>query len=330
MMYNSKTSAGRRMRALALVPALGAAIFVTYLPAVAGAMESASEASLSALIPTDAGMQAAVVTAVTVDNDKVTKNTSAGQPLPKSEAGLTVTVTPESRDKLAVDAAGKRRNDIKMDDIVVVGYGSSKKQDASGSDGAGGKVTDSAGEKPFDVVDERPSYPGGEVEIMKYIAKNIRYPKDAMEDSIQGRVVLRFVVGKDGKVTSPEILRGVCPSIDAEALRVVSTLQPFTPAKLDGKPVAVWCVLPVVFRLTANSSVKSMTLSAGDNDKGGITSVKLDGDEKSVVYVVDGVRVESIRDIDPNTIESVSVWKSEDSPLCVKYKKPVVEIKLKK
>ena len=123
------------MRALALVPALGAAIFVTYLPAVAGAMESASEASLSALIPTDAGMQAAVVTAVTVDNDKVTKNTSAGQPLPKAEAGLTVTVTPESRDKLAVDAAGKRRNDIKMDDIVVVGYGSSKKQDASGSDG---------------------------------------------------------------------------------------------------------------------------------------------------------------------------------------------------
>lgn len=330
MMYNSKTSAGRRMRALALVPALGAAIFVTYLPAVAGAMGSASEASLSALIPADAGMQAAVETAVTVDNDKVTKNPSAGQPLSKTEADFTVNVTPESRDKLARDAADKRRNDIKMDEIVVVGYGSSKKQVASGSDGAGGKVTDSAIEKPFDVVDELPSYPGGQVEILRHIVKNIRYPKDAMEDSIQGRVVLRFIVDKDGKVTSPEILRGVCPSIDAEALRVVSTLQPFTPAKVDGKPVALWHYLPIAFRLTANSSVKSMTLSAGDNDKGGITSVKLDGDEKSIVYVVDGFRVESIRDIDPNTIESVSVWKSEDSPLYVKYKKPVVEIKLKK
>ena len=309
MMYNPKTSASRRLRVLALAPAFAAAVLVTDIPAVAGAIDSASGASLSAVMPAEA------VAAVT--ESKVTKNTSAGQP------GLS-----GRQDAAVAPASDKKVRTKNLEEIVVVGYGTAKKTSTPEAGMVNGNACDGE-EMGFDVVDEAPEYPGGQVELMKFIAKNIRYPHDAMKDSIEGNVVVRFIVGNDGKVSSPEIVRGVCPSIDAEALRVVSSLPAFRPARMKGKPVELWYNLPIAFRLTRNDR-KKLIASIGTNSSRGMVAVELNGDEKDVTFIVDGVRVESIRDIDPNTIERVNVWKDETNPLYVKYKTPIVEIILKK
>ena len=309
MMYNPKTSASRRLRVLALAPAFAAAVLVTDIPAVAGAIDSASGASLSAVMPAEA------VAAVT--ESKVTKNTSAGQP------GLF-----GRQDAAVAPASDKKVRTKNLEEIVVVGYGTAKKTSTPEAGRVNGNACDGE-EMGFDVVDEALEYPGGQVELMKFIAKNIRYPHDAMKDSIEGNVVVRFIVGNDGKVSSPEIVRGVCPSIDAEALRVVSSLPALKPARMKGKPVELWYNLPIAFRLTGNDQ-KKLIASIGTNSSRGMVAVELNGDEKDVTFIVDGVRVESIRDIDQSTIERVKVWKDETNPLYVKYKTPIVEIILKK
>ncbi len=309
MMYNPKTSASRRLRVLALAPAFAAAVLVTDIPAVAGAIDSASGASLSAVMPAEA------VAAVT--ESKVTKNTSAGQP------GLS-----GRQDAAVAPASDKKVRTKNLEEIVVVGYGTAKKTSTPEAGRVNGNACDGE-EMGFDVVDEALEYPGGQVELMKFIAKNIRYPHDAMKDSIEGNVVVRFIVGNDGKVSSPEIVRGVCPSIDAEALRVVSSLPALKPARMKGKPVELWYNLPIAFRLTGNDQ-KKLSASIGTNSSRRMVAVELNGDEKDVTFIVDGVRVESIRDIDQSTIERVKVWKDETNPLYVKYKTPIVEIILKK
>ncbi len=111
-------------------------------------------------------------------------------------------------------------------------------------------VADSDSETPYDVVDEMPVFKGGDTGIMEYIKTNIKYPEPAMANGIQGKVVVRFVVGKDGSVSKVEILKGVHPELDIEAIRVVKSLPSFEkPGIKDGKEVAVWYVIPIQFAL---------------------------------------------------------------------------------
>lgn len=84
-------------------------------------------------------------------------------------------------------------------------------------------------------LDAEPQYPGGIDGLMSFLSQNIIYPPTASESNIQGRVVIKFVVTKDGNVANPEIIRSVDPSLDAEALRVVSLLKGFTPGVFNGK-----------------------------------------------------------------------------------------------
>lgn len=106
--------------------------------------------------------------------------------------------------------------------------------------------------EPFIVVEEMPEYPGGIPEPMKFISENISYPEDAINNNIQGRVILKFVVNTDGSIDRIQILRGIDPSLDNEAVRVVKTLPRFSPGKQSGVPVPVWFSLPVLFRLENN------------------------------------------------------------------------------
>lgn len=106
--------------------------------------------------------------------------------------------------------------------------------------------------EPFFVVEEMPKYPGGIPELMKFISENISYPQDAINNNIQGRVILKFVVNTDGSIDRIQILRGIDASLDNEAIRVVKTLPRFTPGKQSGVPVPVWFSLPVLFRLQNN------------------------------------------------------------------------------
>ena len=103
--------------------------------------------------------------------------------------------------------------------------------------------------EPYIVVEEMPTFPGGELELLKFLSENTLYPESAKERGVQGRVILRFAVETDGKVGRTSVLKGVDPDLDAEALRVVSTLPDFRPGKQDGKPVPVWYMVPITFTL---------------------------------------------------------------------------------
>jgi protein TonB len=101
----------------------------------------------------------------------------------------------------------------------------------------------------FMVVEEEPVYPGGMEELMKFLQKNIRYPKEAMEQNKQGRVIVQFVVNKDGSISEATVVRSVDTYLDAEALRVVNAMPNWTPGKQKGEPVRVRFTLPLMFRL---------------------------------------------------------------------------------
>ncbi len=104
-------------------------------------------------------------------------------------------------------------------------------------------------EEIFTAVEQMPQFPGGEGELLKYISTHIKYPTIAAENNIQGRVVVKFVVQKDGKVGEVVVLRGKDPELDKEAVRVVKTLPNFIPGKMNGQAVSVWYTLPINFKL---------------------------------------------------------------------------------
>lgn len=101
----------------------------------------------------------------------------------------------------------------------------------------------------FTVVEEMPKFPGGEAKLLEFINKGIKYPVIAQENGIQGRVICSFVVNRDGSVVDAEVVRGVDPSLDKEALRVINTMPKWTPGKQRGKPVRVKYTVPITFRL---------------------------------------------------------------------------------
>lgn len=119
----------------------------------------------------------------------------------------------------------------KIDETTVVGY-----------------HTPVAGEV-YDVVDKMPEFPGGMIGLMQYLSKNIRYPAEAQTKGIQGRVTVAVIINTEGKAVNASIVRSVAPILDAEALRVASTMPDWVPGTKDGKPVNVKYTFPVTFRL---------------------------------------------------------------------------------
>ena len=104
-------------------------------------------------------------------------------------------------------------------------------------------------EQIFEHVEQMPEYPGGQGELMKYLSDKIRYPQLAQEQGIQGQVILRFVVGRDGSVSDVKVVRSLDPSCDKEAVRVVQSMPKWVPGKQNGNPVLVYFTLPVRFKL---------------------------------------------------------------------------------
>lgn len=99
------------------------------------------------------------------------------------------------------------------------------------------------------MVEQKPSFPGGEAEMYRWLSSNIVYPPAASEEGVQGRVVVEFVVGKDGSITNVRVVRPRHPALDREALRVVQAMPRWIPGRNNGQPVKVTYTLPVTFRL---------------------------------------------------------------------------------
>ena len=181
----------------------------------------------------------------------------------------------------------------------------------------------------FMVVENMPEYPGGMKELMTFLGKNVKYPAEATKANIQGRVIVEFVVMKDGSVANLAIKRSVHPLLDAEALRVLSTMPKWKPGTQRGKAVNVKFVVPVTFRL--NSSEKKsqddgqLTLRILSNEKNDAldraqqtvnTSNTASNTLKSPIIIVDkkvmGAGFDTTKDIDSSDIESIVVLKSHE------------------
>ena len=100
-----------------------------------------------------------------------------------------------------------------------------------------------------EVVENMPDFPGGQAALMQYLAKNIKYPTIAQENGTQGRVIVQFVVNRDGSIVDAKVVRSVDPYLDKEALRVINTMPKWKPGMQRGKPVRVKFTVPVMFRL---------------------------------------------------------------------------------
>ena len=107
----------------------------------------------------------------------------------------------------------------------------------------------SKSKKIYDVVDEMPVFPGGNGALLEYLATHVKYPVVAQENGVQGRVIVSFVVERDGSITDVRVVRSVDPSLDREAARVVSSMPRWTPGKQNGSAVRVKYNVPVMFKL---------------------------------------------------------------------------------
>ena len=104
-------------------------------------------------------------------------------------------------------------------------------------------------EKLFDVVEEMPSFPGGDRKLMEYLSENIRYPEELADACIQGRVIVSFIVEKDGSISNVKVAKSLDPLLDKEAVRVVSGMPKWIPGRQNGVAVRVRYIIPVTFRL---------------------------------------------------------------------------------
>ena len=110
-------------------------------------------------------------------------------------------------------------------------------------------IVEDVQEKPFEVVEQAPKFPGDVAALMKYLSSNLKYPTVAQENGIEGRVIIRFVVSKTGEISDVSVVRGFDPACDKEAVRVVKSMPKWIPGRQGGVAVPVYYTLPVIFKL---------------------------------------------------------------------------------
>lgn len=179
-------------------------------------------------------------------------------------------------------------------------------------------------DKVYTVIEEMPEYPGGVNELMNYLTTNIKYPADAKAKGIEGRIIVRFIVNKAGKIEKAEIIRGFYPSCDKEALRVVNAMPDWTPGKQNGENVSVYYTLPIMFKL--DSSPKNAV-----NKEQATSEIK---DSDKPLYIIDGnpATDAEMKALNPKDIKEVSVLKDASATAIygARGAKGVVIITLKK
>jgi TonB family protein len=155
----------------------------------------------------------------------------------------------------------------------------------------------------FDMVEQMPQFPGGPAALMEFLSKNIRYPKEADKNNIQGRVIVTFTVEKDGSISEAHTVKSVDPLLDAEAIRVINAMPNWIPGRQNGDPVRVKYTVPITFRLKGDAKPALEHIKISPEHKG-----------KEVELVIDGkiVETETLNSINPADIESMHVEKAKD------------------
>lgn len=217
---------------------------------------------------------------------------------PETSVKIEIKEQPKKPEQLKIVAATEPKTDEKsnvFDEVTVAGYGFDDKE-----------VSDKK-KKVYEVVEVPPVFPGGEKAMFNYLMMNIKYPEEAHKQNIQGRVMVQFVVNETGKVESPKVLNRIDSMLEAEALRVVSSMPDWTPGKQGGKNVSVRYTLPIQFKLRSDSK-KDAEIS---KDKAGTKSQE--AVSKDVLVVVDGkiIPSEKLNEIDPKNIENINVLKGK-------------------
>lgn len=177
--------------------------------------------------------------------------------------------------------------------------------------------------KAFDICSQMPSFPGGMSEMMNYIAKNVKYPAEAVAANTEGRVVLSFVVEKDGTISNINVVRSVSPELDSEAVRVVGTMPKWEPGKNEkGEVVRVKFTIPVSFKLsggnTENLSKEKELERKNTGEVAGYDSGKINFLTDNVLVIIDGKKLidtnyKNINEISPSVIKSITVLKDEEA-----------------
>ena len=174
-------------------------------------------------------------------------------------------------------------------------------------------------EEVFMVVENMPEFPGGLNACLKFLADHVAYPKEAAEKKIQGRVIVQFVVMKDGSIANARVIRSVDPLLDAEALRVIGLMPKWKPGTQRGQAVNVKFTMPITFRLDKDSTDMQPALVGKVIEISGATKENNqkafhfpDGKETPLV-VVDGeeISVSSLEKLSSDTFESINVFKGE-------------------
>lgn len=174
-------------------------------------------------------------------------------------------------------------------------------------------------EEVFMVVENMPEFPGGLNACLKFLADHVAYPKEAAEKKIQGRVIVQFVVMKDGSIANARVIRSVDPLLDAEALRVIGLMPKWKPGTQRGQAVNVKFTMPITFRLDKDSTDMQPALMGKVIEISGATKENNqkafhfpDGKETPLV-VVDGeeISVSSLEKLSSDTFESINVFKGE-------------------
>ena len=160
------------------------------------------------------------------------------------------------------DEEVKPEEEMKTQDQLMSNKAAIGSFDVKGNDDAGGEILKAkeviaqpeppkveAENKVFTIVEQMPQFPGGDAALMDYLRSNVHYPTVAAENGVQGRVVVGFVVERDGSITDVQVIRSVDPSLDREASRVVKSMPRWNPGKQNGSAVRVKYQVPVTFRL---------------------------------------------------------------------------------
>ncbi|TGY76469.1 energy transducer TonB [Lepagella muris] len=216
MMYKTNPSKGRRLTALLVIPAMAVGCLATEFPAVASIIGSTSDISIMA------------------ENDDKVNNF-----IPDSESNTGLIIAAEENITATAPSTPEINGGTESETAVTA-----KSESISPEDD----------DKVYTSADVLAEFPGSMPGLMKWIGENMHYPENAYKNGIQGRVIVKLVIGKDGSVKDTKIIKGVDKELDKESLRLVKSMPKWKPAEIDGKPVASYFTMPISFKIKDNST----------------------------------------------------------------------------